>query len=236
MTAVQHQNQGQHAGETGKIGDPSRIILARHGETLFNLGNRLQGWCDSPLTAAGETHARDLSQRLLASGLTVDTVAYADTGRHRHTAEIVLGSFPKTRRLETPALRECSFGRFEGHTLEEAMTSLSAEADAFDGVSLPGDDGFDMLHLLQRLAEVTARSPWPSESPTEVAARALNELNALTSLSRQGLTLAITSGITMLAVLDRLGIVITEFNRGVPNGAAITLVRESNHWKFDAFV
>ena len=104
---MQHQIQGQHAGETGKISDPSRIILARHGETLFNIGHRLQGWCDSPLTEAGESHASELGLRLHRSGLPIDTVAYADTGRHRHTARIVLSTFPEARSFETPALREC---------------------------------------------------------------------------------------------------------------------------------
>lgn len=25
----------------------------RHGQTLFNLQNKIQGWCDSPLTELG---------------------------------------------------------------------------------------------------------------------------------------------------------------------------------------
>ena len=32
----------------------TRVILARHGETRFNLQHRMQGFCDSPLTAKGE--------------------------------------------------------------------------------------------------------------------------------------------------------------------------------------
>ena len=34
------------------------LYLMRHGETLFNVQKRIQGWCDSPLTAAGEEQAR----------------------------------------------------------------------------------------------------------------------------------------------------------------------------------
>ncbi|MDK6241920.1 phosphoglycerate mutase family protein, partial [Winkia sp. UMB10116] len=29
------------------------LYLMRHGETEFNLENRVQGWCDSPLTEKG---------------------------------------------------------------------------------------------------------------------------------------------------------------------------------------
>lgn len=32
-----------------------KLYLMRHGETLFNLQSRIQGWCDSPLTEKGET-------------------------------------------------------------------------------------------------------------------------------------------------------------------------------------
>lgn len=27
-----------------------KLYLMRHGQTLFNLQNKIQGWCDSPLT------------------------------------------------------------------------------------------------------------------------------------------------------------------------------------------
>ena len=31
----------------------TRLYLMRHGQTLFNTLNRIQGWCDSPLTEKG---------------------------------------------------------------------------------------------------------------------------------------------------------------------------------------
>ena len=32
----------------------TRFYLMRHGQTLFNTLNRIQGWCDSPLTEKGQ--------------------------------------------------------------------------------------------------------------------------------------------------------------------------------------
>jgi probable phosphoglycerate mutase len=29
------------------------LYLMRHGETLFNIRRKIQGWCDSPLTENG---------------------------------------------------------------------------------------------------------------------------------------------------------------------------------------
>ena len=34
-----------------------RLFLMRHGQTLFNLQKRIQGACDSPLTALGKEQA-----------------------------------------------------------------------------------------------------------------------------------------------------------------------------------
>lgn len=34
------------------------LYLVRHGETLFNIQNKIQGWCDSPLTENGVAQAK----------------------------------------------------------------------------------------------------------------------------------------------------------------------------------
>ena len=38
------------------------ICLVRHGQTEHNVAARLQGWCDSPLTAEGEEAAAALGR------------------------------------------------------------------------------------------------------------------------------------------------------------------------------
>ena len=38
----------------------TRLYLMRHGQTLFNTLNRIQGWCDSPLTEKGRDQARQV--------------------------------------------------------------------------------------------------------------------------------------------------------------------------------
>ena len=34
------------------------LYLMRHGETLFNVQGKIQGWCDSPLTINGIKQAK----------------------------------------------------------------------------------------------------------------------------------------------------------------------------------
>ncbi|MEG0367930.1 MAG: phosphoglycerate mutase family protein, partial [Coprobacillus sp.] len=34
------------------------LYLMRHGQTLFNVRRKIQGWCDAPLTSLGQAQAK----------------------------------------------------------------------------------------------------------------------------------------------------------------------------------
>ena len=86
------------------------FYYVRHGETVFNMWNRMQGWCDSPLTASGIAQAKAASKALRHVHF---SRCYTSTsGRTRKTAEIVTGMhdidiIPDRR------LKEVNFGDFE---------------------------------------------------------------------------------------------------------------------------
>lgn len=48
----------------------TRLYLMRHGQTLFNTLNRIQGWCDSPLTEKGRDQARQVRAYFEKHGMT----------------------------------------------------------------------------------------------------------------------------------------------------------------------
>jgi probable phosphoglycerate mutase len=68
-------------------GTPVRILLARHGETLFNVQGRWQGQSDSPLTERGLAQARELARALGTEP--VVAVYSSDLGRAMQTAHQV---------------------------------------------------------------------------------------------------------------------------------------------------
>lgn len=88
-----------------------KIIMVRHGETLFNALGLSQGWCDSPLTKKGREQAGRLAEAL--RGYQIDEAYSSTSDRAYETGEIVLGD----RNLEIrrdKRLREMNFGVFEG--------------------------------------------------------------------------------------------------------------------------
>ena len=54
------------------------LYLMRHGETLFNLRHKIQGWCDSPLTEEGIAQARRAGEALTERGV-VPSLAFSST-------------------------------------------------------------------------------------------------------------------------------------------------------------
>jgi broad specificity phosphatase PhoE len=89
------------------------LLIARHGETLWNVEKRIQGWGDSPLTETGRSQARQLAARL--SDVVLTAVYSSDLGRAFDTANIIADG----RQLcvaQLPELREVSWGDWEGQT------------------------------------------------------------------------------------------------------------------------
>lgn len=92
------------------------FLIIRHGETDWNVAGRLQGWRDSPLTAAGRAQAAAVASRL--AGETLDALVASDLGRTRATAAPLAAE----RGLEIapdPRLRERCYGVLEGLTWAE---------------------------------------------------------------------------------------------------------------------
>lgn len=93
------------------------FLLLRHGETLWNRDGRLQGWQDSPLSAAGRAQADALAARI-AGGERVDAIVASDLGRTRDTAAPIAARLDLRLRLDA-GLRERCYGELEGLTWAE---------------------------------------------------------------------------------------------------------------------
>ncbi len=94
----------------------ARLILIRHGETLWNTERRMQGQLDSPLTERGIWQACRLGERM--AGMAFTALYSSDLPRARLTAQRIS---EKTGHgiVADARLRERHFGLFEGRTREE---------------------------------------------------------------------------------------------------------------------
>ncbi len=94
-------------------------LIVRHGETEWNVGGRIQGHTDIPLSKTGERQSQLLARRL--SRFTIDAAYSSDLQRCVGTAREILRE--RTAPLHTtPQLREYHKGVFEGLTVEETKS------------------------------------------------------------------------------------------------------------------
>lgn len=92
------------------------VYFVRHGQTLFNSLNKVQGISDTPLTEEGLRKAKELGGLFRNSEITFDAAYTSDLGRARKTSELLLAHSASSGipLIETTDLREISFGMFEG--------------------------------------------------------------------------------------------------------------------------
>ena len=65
------------------------IYFARHGETVWNVENKICGMTDSPLTEKGRQQARELGRKVRESGVRIDEILYSPLSRAADTAKAV---------------------------------------------------------------------------------------------------------------------------------------------------
>ena len=89
----------------------SKLYFMRHGQTLFNLLRRKQGWCDSPLTELGIEQAKTVGDLVRERGISFDHAYSSTSERACDTLELAFPGMPYTR---VKGLKEWNFGLFEG--------------------------------------------------------------------------------------------------------------------------
>jgi probable phosphoglycerate mutase len=113
----------------GYLSRMTTILLARHGETDWNLDGRFQGWADPPLNGTGCEQARALAEKL--RDVPFDAVYSSDLRRAHETAVIVAD--PHGVPVVTdPGLREIDVGSWSGLTRAE-IDERWPGADHHDG-------------------------------------------------------------------------------------------------------
>ena len=107
----------------------TRICFVRHGETDWNIEQRMQGHRDLALNATGEAQAAAAGRYFV--GRQADALYSSDLLRARQTAQPIAQALGLALTL-LPALRERHFGRCEGLTYDEVAARYADDARAIE--------------------------------------------------------------------------------------------------------
>ena len=103
------------------------IYLVRHGQTYYNIYNKLQGWSNSPLTEKGKQDAVQVAQRL--KNTYFDAAFCSDLPRAIETCQTILdGNDADSVKSPTisPFFREEFYGVYEGTNMDQAWYMAGA--------------------------------------------------------------------------------------------------------------
>ena len=90
----------------------NKIYFARHGQTVWNVENKICGATDIALTAKGHEQAKELGEIIKKSGYAIDEILCSPLERAYDTAKHVSEITGIPMRVEE-RLREQNFGKYE---------------------------------------------------------------------------------------------------------------------------
>lgn len=123
----------------------AHVYFTRHGQTIWNVENKICGATDIALTELGHRQAVQLGEDIKKQGIQIDEILYSPLSRAAETARHISEIIGVPMRME-PRLKEQNFGRYEstprnGEEFQEMKTHF---IDHFG-------TGETMLHLAQRI-------------------------------------------------------------------------------------
>ena len=121
------------------------VYFTRHGQTVWNVENKICGATDSPLTDLGHEQAIELGKKILEEGIQIDEILYSPLIRAKATA-LHVSEITGIPAREEIRLKEQNFGKYES-TPRDGEEFAKAKCNficSFEG-------GETMLHLAQRI-------------------------------------------------------------------------------------
>lgn len=121
------------------------VYFVRHGQTVWNVENKICGATDIALTELGHQQAIETGKMLLEQGIQADEILYSPLIRAAETARHISEITGIPGRME-PRLKEQNYGKWES-TARDGLAFRKAKEDfccRYEG-------GESMLQLAQRI-------------------------------------------------------------------------------------
>lgn len=122
-----------------------KLYFVRHGQTVWNVENKICGQTDSPLTETGHRQAEAAGEAIVKAGIQADEILCSPLSRAKDTA-MHIAAITGIPVREEPALTEQKFGKWEG-TPRDGADFLAAKRE----FCCRNEGGESMLQLAQRI-------------------------------------------------------------------------------------
>ena len=159
-----------------KKGNMTKLVLVRHGESVWNKENRFTGWTDVDLSEKGIDEAKEAGKLLLEKGYKFDIAYTSVLKRANHTLDLILSEMNISIPIKCDyRLNERHYGALQGLNKDETKEKYGEEqvklwrrsADVrppsltLDDPRYPGNDpkykGIDNLPLTENLNDTIKR-------------------------------------------------------------------------------
>lgn len=138
------------------------VYFVRHGQTVWNVENKICGASDIALTPLGHEQAAQTGRRILECGIRADAILYSPLMRAADTAAHIARITGLPARPE-PRLREQCFGHWEG-------TPRNSEEFRLDRANFCTDygGGESMMRMAQRVYNLLDELKAESDTKTYI--------------------------------------------------------------------
>ncbi|OCG42073.1 histidine phosphatase family protein [Gilliamella sp. Bif1-4] len=228
-SCTQHSSKTTNNNTDGDI----TIYFARHGKTLFNTYDLVQGWADSPLTEQGIELAHYLGEGF--KDIQFDAYYTSDAGRQRETMQELLKQkgVKDYKICELKGLREVFFGGFEGGPNTKMVYASMKLAgynsiDAFYKNYQAGNLPIDIM--INSIAKTDPKHQ--AENYQQVKARTQTALKTIVQNaqnSHEKNILAISSGMSMQAMISDLTDN-KDKNKPLSNAAVVKIIYKNGQY------
>lgn len=214
--------------------DTVTIYFARHGKTLFNTFDRVQGWADTPLTEYGVRVARYLGEGL--KGIKFDRFYSSDAGRQRETMAVILKQMGVTsyHLNELTGLREAFFGGFEGGFNKDMADAGAHALGLANGAALFAAMKAGTLPVKDSQNALAKADPKGlAENYEQVKARTQAALATIVKQAQENgdkNVLAISSGTSMQIMISDLSDS-ADKNKPLANAAVVKIIYKDGHYR-----
>ncbi|KRK98446.1 phosphoglycerate mutase [Secundilactobacillus odoratitofui DSM 19909 = JCM 15043] len=206
--------------------------FVRHGQTMLNHYNKVQGWIDSPLTQQGIADAKRAGEQLKA--IDFNAAYSSDSGRAIETAANILKANPSNINIisyQYPEFREQCHGYFEGNDLNQMWQFVGEQVKLTSESAVLGTYGLEKARDLIHQADLYGEA----ESNDMFWERLNRGFDKLRANTKDGDTVLVVShGMTIRSIVDRFA---PELDEGIAtiNGSITKLTISDSDIKVDFF-